>query len=118
MVCPSDDKENPIQATIRTRIPEYPVQSVIFGAQDYVFSSGISDALCDRAETVPSSERGMFSINLRTTAESITDGMSNTIMMGEGAQGARCQRRRNITDTTPAIGEVLEGLGNGEQLPF
>ena len=29
----------------------------------------------------------MFSINLRTTAESITDGMSNTFMMGEGGAG-------------------------------
>ena len=60
----------------------------------------------------------MFSINLRTTAESITDGMSNTLMMGEGAQGARWPARRDITDTAPVIGEVLEGLGSGEQLPF
>ncbi len=60
----------------------------------------------------------MFSINLRTTAESITDGLSNTLMMGEGAQGARWPARRDITDTAPVIGEVLEGLGSGEQLPF
>jgi prepilin-type N-terminal cleavage/methylation domain-containing protein/prepilin-type processing-associated H-X9-DG protein len=117
-ICPSDDKENPIPATIRTGLAESPVQTFIFGAQDYIFSSGLNDALCDHGETVPAWERGIFAINLRTTSSSISDGLSNTFLMGEGAQGKRWPARRDLTDLAPAIGEQLDGLQSGEQLPF
>jgi prepilin-type processing-associated H-X9-DG protein len=59
----------------------------------------------------------MFAINLRTTAALVTDGLSNTFMMGEGAQGKRWPARRLITDMAPAIGQQLNSLEPGEQFP-
>ena len=94
-VCPSDDKENPIYMAEldNTSNPKGPLASNnmngFFGAVDYVFSTGVNDALCDKPESAPGWERGMFAFNLLNTAQAVSDGLSNTFMMGEGAQGAK-----------------------------
>jgi prepilin-type N-terminal cleavage/methylation domain-containing protein/prepilin-type processing-associated H-X9-DG protein len=111
-VCPSDDKDNPIYLAAldfgtTTTSPTYPVPSPtgqnggslannqmngLFGALDYILCAGINDAFCDSGATaVPGWERGMFAFDMMNTAQSITDGLSNTFMMGEGAQGSKWQ---------------------------
>ncbi|HEY4310786.1 MAG TPA: DUF1559 domain-containing protein [Pirellulales bacterium] len=111
-VCPSDDKDNPIYnaaldygttsttATFPVPSPtgtQGPLASAgsmttfngLFGAVDYILCSGITDAWCVEGNSVPGWERGMFSFNMMNTAQAITDGLSNTFMMGEGAQGSK-----------------------------
>ena len=63
----------------------------LFGPLDYIFCAGVNDAICDSPQTVPGWERGMFAWNLTNSAQSVTDGLSNTFMMGEGTQGSRYQ---------------------------
>ena len=109
-VCPSDDKDNPVyhpalDIGIQTVSPTFPVPSPtgvpgglasagsmryfngFFGALDYSLCSGISDSLCVDGQVVPGWERGMFAFNMANTAQAITDGLSNTFMMGEGRSG-------------------------------
>lgn len=113
-VCPSDDKDNPVYHPAldygtQTVSPTFPVPSPtgspgglaqagsmttfngFFGALDYSLCSGISDALCVDGGVVPGWERGMFAFNMANPAQAITDGLSNTFMMGEGAQGSKWQ---------------------------
>jgi prepilin-type processing-associated H-X9-DG protein len=55
---------------------------------DYIFCKGVTDAFCLEAETgVAPAERGMFDFSLYNGINNITDGLSNTIAMGEGAGG-------------------------------
>ncbi len=108
-VCPSDDKDNPVYLQAldsgnTTITPTFPVPSPtgvnggslassqmngLFGALDYILCSGVSDAFCDSGAQVPGWERGMFMFNMNNPAQGITDGLSNTFMMGEGAQGSK-----------------------------
>jgi len=113
-ICPSDDKDSPVYISsldygTTTISATYPVPSPtgvqgglagpaggkmttfngLFGALDYIFSTGVSDSFCNHPEVVPSWERGMFALDLTSAAQSITDGLSNTFMMGEGAQGTK-----------------------------
>jgi prepilin-type N-terminal cleavage/methylation domain-containing protein/prepilin-type processing-associated H-X9-DG protein len=101
-VCPSDEKDNPFQ--IGSLSPVDPATGSpgklwvkgnmtingFFGALDYAFCKGATEAFCDQAATgVPSFERGMFDYNLINGAQQITDGLSNTFCMGEAAQGSK-----------------------------
>ncbi len=127
--CPSDDKDNPIYAPAldygNTNVSAtYPVPSPtgtqgalanagsmttfngLFGALDYILCSGISDALCVDPQVVPTWERGMFAFNLMNTAQAITDGLSNTFMMGEGAQGTKFPLKITLDATTPFVNAV------------
>jgi prepilin-type N-terminal cleavage/methylation domain-containing protein/prepilin-type processing-associated H-X9-DG protein len=124
-VCPSDDKDNPLYAPSldfgQTNITAaFPVPSPTgkqgglagpgggnmttfngyFGCLDYVFSCGVNDAFCDHPEIVPSWERGMFAYNLTNNPSSVTDGLSNTFAMGEGAQGSKF-RLANFINLSP-----------------
>jgi prepilin-type N-terminal cleavage/methylation domain-containing protein/prepilin-type processing-associated H-X9-DG protein len=108
-VCPSDDKDTLIYSPALdygpTAVGPVPGQKQgqlaalaqlttyngLFGPLDYIFCAGVNDAICDSPQTVPAWERGMFAWNLSNVPQSVTDGLSNTFMMGEGAQGARFQ---------------------------
>ncbi len=108
-VCPSDDKDTLLYVAALdygpTAIGPVPGQQQgqlaafaqlttyngLFGPLDYIFCAGVNDAICDSPQTVPGWERGMFAWNLTNSAQSVTDGLSNTFMMGEGAQGSRYQ---------------------------
>jgi prepilin-type N-terminal cleavage/methylation domain-containing protein/prepilin-type processing-associated H-X9-DG protein len=133
-VCPSDDKDNPIYSPAldygtTTISATFPVPSPtgqqgglasagtmttfngFFGALDYLLCSGVSDAFCDTPTAVPGWERGMFAANLLNTPQSVTDGLSNTFMMGEGAQGSRYQlsiSRANVATVT--LGKTFQPI--------
>ncbi len=83
------------------------------GTTNYVFCKGITDAWCSRGGmmggplmpagviplgkpptttmqgNVPACERGMFDMLFCVNAKRISDGLSNTIAMGEGATGGK-----------------------------
>jgi prepilin-type processing-associated H-X9-DG protein len=66
-----------------------PAGTLGFGRTDYVFCKGITDAWCITPGMVPASERGMFDLDWAVRFRQVTDGLSHTIAMGEGAGGAR-----------------------------
>jgi prepilin-type N-terminal cleavage/methylation domain-containing protein/prepilin-type processing-associated H-X9-DG protein len=102
--CPSNSKENPFFfpsiGPAGLRVPCAGTDS-LFGAIDYVYSKGWTDAWCFPAENIPPLERGMFDINLMTGAQHITDGLSNTFAMGEGAGGPNWKLTETVNGTTP-----------------
>jgi prepilin-type N-terminal cleavage/methylation domain-containing protein/prepilin-type processing-associated H-X9-DG protein len=126
--CPSDDKDNPIYFRwldfgTTTVSALYPVPSPTgskgslasagpmttfngyFGALDYSLSKGINDAMCfDGSYAVPNWERGMFDVNMLNAAQAITDGLSNTFMMGEAAQGSKWFLGFNLQSPNTTLG--------------
>ncbi|MBI2823686.1 MAG: DUF1559 domain-containing protein [Planctomycetia bacterium] len=98
-VCPSCAKDNPYEDPIFSAFNAS--YGDIFGALDYIFCKGATDAWCKQPERVPSSQRGIFDVGLETRFASITDGTSNTIAMGEGAGNERWGLCRTIGCTTP-----------------
>ena len=61
----------------------------------------------------------MFAISLVSRPASVTDGLSNTFMMGEGSQSTRWPARSKIEDTMPALGMAMDGSsGPGAQYPL
>jgi prepilin-type processing-associated H-X9-DG protein len=59
----------------------------LFAPSSYVFCKGAGDAWCATPALVPPNERGTFDADLWTKIREITDGTSNTLLMGEGATG-------------------------------
>ncbi|MBI2827503.1 MAG: DUF1559 domain-containing protein [Planctomycetia bacterium] len=102
-VCPSDEKDNPIDLPPLGPNGRLSVACGQFlGALDYIYSKGVTDAYCDEPATgVPAHERGMFDYDLYNGSQQITDGLSNTFAMGEGAQGTKWMMKRKLTDPTP-----------------
>jgi len=95
--CPSVSGENPmldqllqaiwVQANVSNNYRE-------LGVANYAFCKGVTDAYClaigDKPPgppTVPISERGMFDFNWAVPIRKVSDGLSNTIAMGEAAHG-------------------------------
>jgi prepilin-type N-terminal cleavage/methylation domain-containing protein/prepilin-type processing-associated H-X9-DG protein len=125
-VCPSDDKDNPgyfpwLDNGTTTPSALYPVVSPtgkkggmanassmttfngLFGCLDYALCTGVTDAMCDTPTAVPNWERGMFAFNLLNSASAISDGLSNTFMMGEGAQGSKWGLRFGLNSMAPNV---------------
>ena len=109
-VCPSNsNKDNPIGADtaagyyFRDVLSEHiwpggtNAQPYGFGLIDYAFCKGVNDAWCIEPDNInpvagqeggiPGREKGIFNVNQATRLAAITDGTSNTIMMGDAAQG-------------------------------
>ena len=95
-MCPSNGGDNPffdkllylLLANAQKDAYDY------LGATNYCFCKGVTDAWClgpysspPSPPTVPITERGMFDVNFCINARRVTDGLSNTIAMGEGATG-------------------------------
>lgn len=88
--CPSTPKPNPITSA-------YPPAALFeslgvtagstFGLTDYVFNKGVTDTWSLFTRAAPLRELGPFGVNMGTKLRDILDGTSNTILMGEGAQG-------------------------------
>jgi prepilin-type N-terminal cleavage/methylation domain-containing protein/prepilin-type processing-associated H-X9-DG protein len=72
-------------------------------ALDYIVSKGSNGAACALIG-VPPAARGIFDMNTHTRLAEVTDGTSQTFLVGEGAGGnPRYLVRWHYPDTTPAI---------------
>jgi prepilin-type processing-associated H-X9-DG protein/prepilin-type N-terminal cleavage/methylation domain-containing protein len=92
-VCPSNSKDNPadhpeLAGLVLPGFGGLPVGTKL-AATDYIYSRGSNDAWCLPASLRPAHTRGAFDVNLVVRSAGITDGMSNTFVMGEGAGGQR-----------------------------
>jgi hypothetical protein len=99
-VCPSTSGENPIRERLLEQIWAVAVQNDYdkegLAATNYAFCKGVTDAWCltgpggrspPGPPAVPITERGMFDINWAVPSRKVSDGLSNTIAMGEAAHG-------------------------------
>jgi prepilin-type processing-associated H-X9-DG protein len=90
-VCPSASHDNPY--TVAGLEVFFDVGNT-FGLSDFIFCKGVFDGWCLYPSIVPKDERGMFDASFlggktsfTVRASQITDGLSNTLAMGEGACG-------------------------------
>jgi prepilin-type N-terminal cleavage/methylation domain-containing protein/prepilin-type processing-associated H-X9-DG protein len=97
-MCPSCGGDNPFfdKALVNVFIVAGVANSYQeMGATTYVFCKGVTDAWCfeypgpiaNGPKTVRAVERGMFDYNFQVNARRVSDGLSNTVMVGEGAYG-------------------------------
>lgn len=92
LTCPSvAGLENPIEdlclgfvaTTIGSPLGDY------YGRTDYALSKGVNDCFCSDPQGIPRTERGMFDYNTKVRPSTITDGLSNSISVGEAAGGPK-----------------------------
>ncbi len=97
--CPSSGGQNPMEDTALNIIfvlavsNSYPMTQQ-FGVTNYAVCKGVTDAWCLGPNSAPpsgtyvgSNSRGMFDVNWAVPIRKVTDGLSNTIAMGEAAHG-------------------------------
>jgi type II secretory pathway pseudopilin PulG len=74
---------------------------------DYALSHGVNDALCAYEQKIPAIEMGPFGVNRTVRMRDITDGLSNTLAIGEAARGALKHPKWTVCRgrfcTTPAV---------------
>jgi prepilin-type processing-associated H-X9-DG protein len=93
LVCPSNDvKPNPLEeraVLVFAGLANSPLGrgTGAMGLTDYVLSKGVNDAFCSEPREIPFTERGLFEYRLPTRSQEVTDGLSRTFAMGEGAGG-------------------------------
>ncbi len=59
-----------------------------FGIMDYAFSKGVTDTWClVPKKHTPIREAGVYNLNLTSSLRNVADGTSNTILMGDAAEG-------------------------------
>ena len=104
--CPSNPKENPFHYPVMTAFPAS--IGTVCGATDYLYSKGANDAWCRPFSGQPLAKGGMFDVNFFARASSITDGLSTTMAMGEGASGAHWPLCRGAGCTTIFSGPAGE----------
>jgi len=128
-ICPSNsNKENPIGAdtaagsyfrdTLALNVIWPSNAPYGFGLIDYAFCKGVSDAWCIDADNInpaagqeggiPAREKGIFNVNQATRLAAITDGTSNTIMMGDAAQGQNWRLTRTPQPINGTTGLLLD----------
>jgi prepilin-type N-terminal cleavage/methylation domain-containing protein/prepilin-type processing-associated H-X9-DG protein len=88
------------------------------GVTNYVFCKGVTDAYClaqgslppgpNANGGVPAKERGMFDFNWAVNSRKVSDGLSNTIAMGEAAHGPSWIVSDSPPDATIWNGTVYE----------
>ncbi len=99
--CPSAGGENPYLDLLLEGIWASFIQNDYrdYGVTNYAFCKGVTDAYClagtggnlppgpNVTGGVPITERGMFDFNWAVNVKRVTDGLSNTMAMGEAAHG-------------------------------
>jgi prepilin-type N-terminal cleavage/methylation domain-containing protein/prepilin-type processing-associated H-X9-DG protein len=115
LICPSNgDLPNPVEEKFfdfAAQTVQSPIGSIL-GRTDYVFSKGASDAFCMQPHLMPRSERGMYDYNLTLKAAKVTDGMSKTFAIGEGASGINWILCRDPGCTTPDMPTPIPDLNS------
>ncbi len=95
-VCPSNSGDNPMNDKLFSTLltAGLSVNYVFVGTTTYAFCKGVTDAWCyvgnyspPGPPKVPITERGMYDFQWAVNARKVTDGLSNTIAMGEAAYG-------------------------------
>lgn len=99
-----------------------------FGLIDYAFCKGVSDGWCREPENltpvagrdggIPGRERGMFNVNQSTRIAQVSDGTSNTIMMGDAAQGPNWQLTAYPAPFDPNTGTLDPSEASNSSLPI
>jgi prepilin-type N-terminal cleavage/methylation domain-containing protein len=80
----------------------------------YIYNRGINDATCDNHLNIPAREKGPFGLGYALKAQDFSDGMSNTIMMGEGTHGGTWRLCRGTGCTAAAtISATTIGIFGG-----
>lgn len=112
-LCPSNSKQIPLVDPLfaASGLPSP------LGPTDYILCKGVTDAWCDENFNIPalagvpvlptggtpSSQRGLFDINLSVPLRSMIDGTSKTMAMGEGAEGELWA----VCSHLPALGNAV-----------
>ena len=92
-LCPSNaSKDNPTEEKVILVIGSllgspFASGNGLMGLTDYVLSKGANDGFCKTPEMIDASERGMFEYRVGVGSKDITDGLSRTLAIGEGAGG-------------------------------
>jgi prepilin-type N-terminal cleavage/methylation domain-containing protein/prepilin-type processing-associated H-X9-DG protein len=129
--CPSSSAENPVfdaalSILIQFGVPMAPANygNYGYGLTNYVFCKGVTDAWCFPAFTAPGtvyppyiSERGMFDFEWAMPIRKVSDGLSKTIAMGEGASGTAWPVSDGCGNTTPGSTGDFNPMSQGRVHP-
>lgn len=103
LICPSNEFQiNPVQDRLfglASQVMKSPFGDRV-ARTDYVLSKGASDAFCETSRDIHDLEKGLFDYNLIVKASRVTDGLSSTLAVGEGASGIRWPLCRDPGCTT------------------
>lgn len=132
--CPSSGSVNPIVDPLLKLV----VDDYIFGATEYAFCMGYTDAFCLAMSPVPNSpvkpgtipawQQGMFNLNYGASIKQITDGTSHTMAVGDasggdkwvGCHGAGCQASSLAPDPSGSLPRMWAAwiIGEPNSTPF
>jgi prepilin-type N-terminal cleavage/methylation domain-containing protein/prepilin-type processing-associated H-X9-DG protein len=104
--CPSNRTNGAIDLKFLVPIAGRPLPNP--AAVDYLLCKGTNSSMCLQSQ-VPVSARGLFDINSQTRIVDITDGLSNTFAIGEGAGNNPKYGIRQFYDDTTAATNLFPG---------
>ena len=101
--CPSATGLNPVSEPALAADPGIECGTT-FGALTYLLNKGAHNGWCNNAQALPGTLKGVFDLGLKTAFRDVQDGLSNTLMVGEGAHGENWQLCSGQGCTTPSNG--------------